>query len=276
MLYRSNRQRPDTQAGKCPVPGLPPVLLRVIIAILFAGQAIAGEEPGQARERVEPMGFLYGVGFAISQEIYRDYDRRQMILPILGYRGEKLNVFGPFVSYEFYQQGQIEFSVRARPRFQGFDDSDSDIFDGMKKRKDTLDVGLGMTFKENDWKLEVAALHDALDRSDGYEISTTIGKLFRTGPVFLEPSIGLSYQDSNLVDYYYGVRDSEATPFRNSYEGDHAINTTVGISLKTMSLLDGLSSLSVENTWYGSGITDSPLVGSDSSLSLRLTYSRFF
>ena len=37
---------------------------------------------------------------------------------------------------------------------------------------------------------------------------TQVGKVFRTGPVFIEPTVGVSYVDDSMVNYYYGVRDS--------------------------------------------------------------------
>jgi outer membrane protein len=186
---------------------------------------------GENRARVEPIGFLYGAAIGIQREIYVDYDQRVIPLPILGYRGEKLNVFGPFVSYEILSPGDFSFSARAQPRFAGFDESDSDFFEGMEERKISMDVGLGLNYEQDNWKFELAGLHDALDRSNGMELSASLGKVIRFGSVFVEPEAGLSFLDSRHVDYYYGVDQAEATNFRPEYEGDNALNSSLGVSL---------------------------------------------
>ena len=60
---------------------------------------------------------------------------RVIPLPILGYRGDRLSVLGPFVSYDVLNQRDgIKLSAQASPRFQGFDSSDSDVFIGMDER----------------------------------------------------------------------------------------------------------------------------------------------
>ena len=222
------------------------------------------------------MGFLYGAAIGIQREIYEDYDRRVIPLPILGYRGEKLNVFGPFISYEILSAGDFSFLAKAKPRFGGFDESDSDVFEGMEEREFTMEIGLGLNYERDNWKFEFAGLHDALDRSNGTELSASLGKVIRLGSVFVEPEADLSFLDSKHVDYYYGVDQAEATNFRPEYEGDNALNFSLGVSLTTPVFFDGLTRISLKNTWFDSEITDSPLIDSDSSLSLRVSFAKFF
>ena len=238
--------------------------------------ADSASQRGENRARVEPMVFLYGAALGVRREIYEDYDRRVIPLPILGYRGEKLRVFGPFISCEILSAGDFRFSARAKPRFSGFDESDSDIFEGMEEREFSMDIGLGLNYERDNWKFEVSGLHDALDRSNGTEYSASLGKVVRVGSLFVEPRVGLSYLDSRHVDYYYGVNESEATNFRPEYEGDNALNSSLGVSVTTTKLFDGLTRFSLDNTWFDSSITDSPLTDSDSSLSLRISFAKFF
>ena len=259
----------------------PKTFLALIVSSLacFGSNVAIAESAAQRGEnssRIEPAGFFYGVAISIRREIYVDFDDRVTPLPILGYRGEKLNVFGPFVSYEILSAGDFKLSARAQPRFGGYDESDSDIFEGMDERKISMDIGLGLNYQKDNWKFEVSALHDALDRSNGTEFSASLGKVIRFGTVFVEPRVGLSYLDSRHVDYYYGVDQTEATNDRPEFEGRDALNSILGVSLTTPAFFDGLSRVSLENTWYDSNITDSPLTDSDSSLSLIISFSKFF
>lgn len=253
--------------------------MKLVIAATIAlccASAGAAQQDGDAGKGVEQTGFLYGLGVLVSEQPYRGYDTQFIPIPILGYRGERLRVFGPYVSYDFVQAQDINLSVRLAPRFQGFDESDSDYFEGMRDRDSSIDAGLGFNYKKDDWQVELSAMFDTLDKSGGYEITTRLGKVFRKGPIFLEPSVALSYQDDDLVDYYYGVRDSEQTEFRKAYVGEKTLNTTIGFSVATPVLLGGMTRFSIEHMWNGSNITDSPLVNSDSQWRVRLLFSKFF
>jgi outer membrane protein len=251
----------------------------LVIAILFIlpMTALAAEENrGAAREQLEPKGFLYGIGLGVNREIYKGYDRRVIPLPIVGYRGDKLSVLGPFISYEIAQMGDLEFTLNASPRFQGFDESDSYIFEGMEERKFSMDAGFGVKYQRNDWNINFAVKKDVLSRSKGTELTTSLGKAFRYGPVFVEPSLTLSYLDDNHVNYYYGVGLNETSVIRSAYQADSALNTAVGVSVATPIFFDGFTRLAITHTWFDSTISDSPLVEDSSNSSFTLIFSKFF
>ena len=243
---------------------------------LFCAQQVMADERGAVRERLEPKGFLYGFGLGINQELYKGYDRRVIPLPILGYRGDRLSVLGPFISYDVFQQEGIKLAVQASPRFEGFDSSDSDIFVGMDERDFSFDAGLGLKYEQDDWNVGLSSMFDVLNKSDGYELKASLGRAFKSGPIFYEPSISVSYLDANHVNYYYGVGVHEVTSFRPAYETESAVNTTIGFSIATPIFFEGFTRLSIDYTWNDSSIADSPLVDTDTNLSLRLLYSRFF
>ncbi|MFT4608719.1 MAG: outer membrane protein [Gammaproteobacteria bacterium] len=230
----------------------------------------------QGRKRVPSEGFLYGIALIYSDEIYKGVDNSVNLLPIIGYRGDRLKVFGPLVSYTLTQAGPFELLALLKPRFDGFDDSDSIIYQGMSKRRSSIDIGLGMNYEINHWKFKVSGTRDLLDRSDGSELITKIGKIFRVGPLSIEPNIGLNYLDSNHVDYYYGVRQSEATVNRAQYFGNSALNTTLGINLATPIFLGGFSRLGIEHTWFDTSIANSPLTDADTSLKFTYSFNKFF
>lgn len=229
-----------------------------------------------AEKPKDSSGFLYGFGLSTNKEIYKDYDRRNILLPIIGYKGEKLNVFGPFVSYEVEKIAGIKILVQAAPRFQGFDNTDSYIFEGMADRKFSMDAGIGLNYQKNDWKLNFSSMFDVLNRSSGMELTSSIGHTFRFGPFFVEPRITFSYLDSNHVDYYYGVGKEEVNVNRTEYVGESALNTGIGISMSTPIFLGGYTQINIQRTWFDSVITDSPLLEDHSNLIFRLLYTRTF
>ncbi|MFT6905149.1 MAG: outer membrane protein [Oleiphilaceae bacterium] len=245
----------------------------LVPALICSAQTLADE-----RARIEPHGFIYGFGLGINQEVYKDYNLRVIPLPLVGYRGEDLRIFGPFASYDIADFDKLSFSIKLAPRFAGFDESDSSVFNGMDKRKSSLDAGIGVEYKFNNARIDYSVMFDILGNYNGYESSSNLSYVWRLGPFFIEPSIGLKYQDANMVNYYYGVRAHEVSATREQYSPDYALNSTAGISATTNSFLNGFTRIGLTKTWYGNAITDSPLVEIDSmsGLSLFLSYSRFF
>jgi outer membrane protein len=248
----------------------------LVAAVLLSANVSADENRGEARERIEPKGFLYGLGLGITEEIYKGYDYRAIPLPIIGYRGDKFRILGPFISYDAAEFSDIRLTLQLAPRFQGFDDSDSYIFKNMKKRKLSMDAGLGFTYEKKDWKISISSMFDVLNKSNGYEASTDVSRVFRQGPLFFEPRLSLRYLDSNNVDYYYGVKANETNEFTSQYQGKAALNATLGLSISTPIFFNGFTQVSLDYTWYGSAITDSPLVEKDAGIGARFLFSKFF
>ncbi|MFT6779531.1 MAG: outer membrane protein [Paraglaciecola sp.] len=246
------------------------------VAALLSANVLANENRGDARESIEPRGFLYGFGLSANQEIYKGYDYRFIPLPIVGYRGDNFSVLGPFVSYDAFKFSDINVTLQVAPRFQGFDDSDSFIFENMEERKISVDAGIGLNYEKEDWKVGISSMFDVLGRSKGFEAKANVSRVFRKGPLFFEPSLSLSYLDSNHVDYYYGVKANETNAMTFQYDGQSALNTTIGFSVATPIFLGGFTQLSFDYTWFDSAITDSPLVEDDASLGVRLIFSKFF
>lgn len=247
-----------------------------ILFILFPLFSFAEELTKSPKRPLEKTGFLYGVGVSASSEIYKGYDNQTMAIPLIGYKGENLTVFGPFVTYKIKKFNHFEFSLKVAPRFQGFEESDSYIFKGMKTRKKSLDAGVNVSYKNDGWKISVSSMFDTLNRSNGSEIKTSVGKMYRFGPIFIEPSASISFLDGNHVDYYYGVLESEVNQERVAYKGHNAKKTSVALSVATPILLGGYTRMNIEHEWYDSAITDSPLVDTNSNLSFRLFFTKMF
>jgi outer membrane protein len=249
----------------------------IILCTLFLPfYAFSQAQVKVVEDRKQTESFSYGVGVNVNQEIYKGYNTRIMPLPLIGYKGKKLSIFGPFVSYKLADFNQFTFSAKLSPRFQGFDESDSVIFKGMEKRKSSLDAGIDLNYEENDWKIGLTSMFDTLGRSKGYEIKSSFGRVFRYGPIFFEPSVSFSYLDKKHVDYYYGVSISEINQDRIAYNGDSALNKNLGLSISTPVLFGGFTRLSIEHTWYDETITSSPLVEKKTSFNALLIFTKNF
>ena len=251
--------------------------LRLLLPVMFISSLLPSYSAfaQQNRSAEPPQGFLCGVGLSIKQEIYQGYKRRVIPLPLVGYRGEKLSVYGPFVSYELAKANDISLSAKLSPRFAGYDEDDSDVFVGMK-RKSSLDAGFGLQYKVASWTFDTEALTDVLGNSNGQELKLKVSYALRFGPLQVSPELGVSYASGKLVNYYYGVQPNEATAARPAYRASDAVNYHTGVALSTPVLFGGMTRLGLQYHWYDDSIANSPLTNRDSGVSAFLAWSTFF
>lgn len=240
---------------------------------LLLSSAAFAQQPQNAQQ---PQGWMWGFGVAASQDVYTDFDNRIVPIPIIGYTGEKLRVYGPFVGYQLFQQDGFTLDAQLVPVFAGYEEDDSAVFTGMEDRDFSYAAGIGLNYNTGGWVYSLSTNADILGKFDGYQASARIGKQFRIDQYMIEPSIGVNYQDSNYVDYYYGVRPEEATAFRNTYNGDGALNTEIRIAVSTRQFFKGMTRLELGATFFDDSISDSPLTDDDTSLNAMLVYTRFF
>tara|TARA_A200000113_G_scaffold222208_1_gene235403 strand:+ start:437 stop:1234 length:798 start_codon:yes stop_codon:yes gene_type:complete len=248
------------------------VTLSLSASLLFP-TFVSAQQPPQNQQ---PQGWMWGFGIAVSQDVYTDFDNRIVPIPIIGYTGEKLRVYGPFVSYELYRDSGFSLDAQLVPVFAGYEEDDSSVFTGMEDRDFSYAAGFGFNYNTGSWVYSLSTNADILGKFDGYQASASIGKRFRIDNFMIEPSVGVNYQDSNYVDYYYGVRPEEATAFRNAYNGDSALNTEVRVAVSTRQFLGGMTRLEIGATFFDDSISDSPLTDDDTALSAMLVYTRFF
>ena len=240
---------------------------------LLLSSAAFAQQPQNAQQ---PQGWMWGFGVAASQDVYTDFDNRIVPIPIIGYTGEKLRVYGPFVGYQLFQQDGFTLDAQLVPVFAGYEEDDSAVFTGMEDRDFSSAAGIGLNYNTGGWVYSLSTNADILGKFDGYQASARIGKQFRIDQYMIEPSIGVNYQDSNYVDYYYGVRPEEATAFRSAYNGDGALNTEIRIAVSTRQFFKGMTRLELGATFFDDSISDSPLTDDDTSLNAMLVYTRFF
>ena len=111
--------------------------------------------------------------------------------------------------------------------------------------------------------VSLAAFADILDRSDGREARLSLFFPFERGSWSITPSVGASWQDDDLIDYYYGVRPEEELPGRPAYEGESTVNGHVGINLMKRFESGWMFVTFFNLESLGSEISDSPIVDDD-------------
>jgi outer membrane protein len=106
----------------------------------------------------------------------------------------------------------------------------------------------------------------------GAVASFQLSRDFGSGPWSFVPRIGLEYQSSSYINYYYGVRTSEVTASRPAYTGKSGWSPEVGLlvryQLSRRQVL--LANLNYER--YPSAIRNSPLIDASGIPQLVLGY----
>jgi len=235
-----------------PRPRSSPLLAACFVAGLPLS-SLAADEPAADSQ--------WGLGLAVgvSQRPYRDADNQTRALPLLTYENRWVHVGGPGVDLKLPSAGPVSFALRARYAFDGYEQDDAPILNGMTERKDS--IWLGGAAKWHNALADVSAewLGDVSSHSKGQQFKLQLDRGFRAGAFEFTPRVAAIWLDRRYVDYYYGVTAPEATAGRPFYEGEASVNAEVGLRTIYSLAPHHALSLDVSTTRLGSGIKDSPL-----------------
>jgi len=147
------------------------------------------------------------------------------------YQGERLELGFFENSYALIRTPRYALKLTANPRFESLDPSDSPALSGMEDRDLAFDAGLAFETGGIWGSMQIKVLSDITGTHEGQEISLFYTRPFVKARWRIEPTAGLILKSDNLVDYYYGVRSSEAREDRPAYQGQSTINSHLGLNL---------------------------------------------
>lgn len=213
----------------------------ILLLLPSTARAQSGGPPPGAGPGGPPGGgprWSLGAGVIAAPRPYVGADANIQPIPIVEFYSGRWFVQGIRAGYRLVDTDSVDFDVRVRFRFSGLDPDDSPFLAGMEERRETVEAGLGLDWElgralGGDFEVELRAFADVLGRSDGFESSIDLAwrKVFGPGTVILVPAVGMVYQSSDQVDYYYGVRPDEARPWRPAYEGASVFNPRASVLL---------------------------------------------
>jgi len=249
----------------------------VIAGLLICITTVAGlpaAETEQETESERPEIFV-GAGAVIRSEPYDGVDSKIYPIPLFGYEGKRLYLRGITGGYRLIQSKGWSIGPTVRPRFEGYQAGDSSALRGMKDRNPTIDGGVELAWRMNWALISTVVVTDLLGAHDGHELELSYTARFSYAGFDVIPGAALRWRSSNLVDYYYGVKASEVKKGRLAYAPDETVSPLVRLALRRkMSERWGLL-FATQYEWLDDKISDSPIVETDSILSVVLgaTYS---
>lgn len=219
--------------------------------------------------------WFYGVAAIASDKPYVDMKRDNHFIPFIGYKGEKFQFTGNQAKYSFANVGETKVNAFVSMGFGGFESKDGGAFEGLSERKSSIDAGVETSYSIDNIQLKGSLAHDLLGRYRGYKASASIGYQIKgAAPFFITPSLEVNHLSSDYVDYYYGVRASEATVFRAAYTPGASLSYTVKVSVFTPVLFGGITTLQIAKTSYSDEVSDSPIIAGNSETSVLLLFSK--
>lgn len=222
---------------------------------------------------------MIGLGIAVVDLPYKGTDSSIIPVPIIYFEQGNFFLRGLKTGFSLYKDDTFEIYTLIAGRIAGYDSGDSDDLAGMDDRRWSLDGG--MEFKWNlpyckNSSLSLSILHDLLSRYKGSELEARFAKLFEARPLFVKPSLGISWQSNEFVRYYYGVKDSEQISGRPSYSPGSALNYIAALDTYLYFSPQWALILRTECSFLDDEIKKSPIVDRDYALNFVFGITRKF
>ncbi|MGH8707204.1 MAG: MipA/OmpV family protein [Burkholderiales bacterium] len=204
-----------------------------------------------------------GSGGAVRAERspYRGDGVRYDYLPVNVYAGEFAYLHSDRVGLKLDLEADQRVEVFLAHRYEGTPLSRPPAsLAKMAPREQGTDLGLGYRRRMAWGTLSVEFLHNVDGASRGSEARLRLLEEVRRGELRLWPQAMLSWRDTKLNDYYYGVRTTETADARPAYVAGSGLNLELALYAsyplsRNWQLLGGISA-----TQWASAVRRSPIV----------------
>ncbi len=209
--------------------------LGAVFCLLLANLPAAAQEVAEIPFWHQPPGSAgLGGGLRFGEDPYladtSDDHRSLDLVPLYLYEGKYLFARGASGGIHIVDNDNYEFNVLARYRFQQLDPDRNEFYDGLEKRRQTLDAGIEFRMTQAWGELAMNWLTDTLDRHNGQQAQVTYRYRFDAGRWSISPFITWTYQDKKLTDYYFGVSEAEARVDRPAFSAGSSQWATFGMN----------------------------------------------
>lgn len=250
-------------------PSIQGMLSAIALAGVAAAPALAQtQDPAEAGRPK----WAVGAGAAFIDKPYRDFDRETRALPVISYENKWVAVGLPTADVKLFSTDAVSIRLRARYAGDGYEAGDAPVLAGMEERKGSLWGGGALIWKTGVANLSAELLADTMGNSKGMRARAQVDRRFPAGRFGLTPRLAVEWVDDKYVDYYYGVRRSEATASRAFYEGKST--TVVHAGLRADYTLFNRHTIftDLNVSRFGGAVKDSPLVDKPNQTSVAFGY----
>jgi outer membrane protein len=190
--------------------------------VIFATPVFAGQDVTDIPFSSSPTGSAaLGGALHIRRNVYKPAENVDDwpidLVPLLLYNGKYVFSRGTAAGVHVLNKRSVELNLLARVRFDNLDPGDSEFYEGVQARKQSIDGGAEMRVR-GDWgELKAAWLVDTLGRHYGQSAEIAYRYTFEYGRLTFSPFVNWEWRDADMTNYYYGVSADEARPGREEY-----------------------------------------------------------
>jgi outer membrane protein len=213
-----------------------------------------------------------GAGVAVIDKAYRDFDRETRALPVIAYENKWISAAVPTLDVKLFTNDSLSLRLRARWAGDGYEAKDSPVLRGMDERKASVWGGGALVWKTGVANLSAEVLADTMSKSKGLRGKVQIDRRSSSGKFGVTPRVAVEWFDKKYVDYYYGVRASEATAGRATYAGTSTTSVQAGVRFDYAFTNQHMVFADFSATRFGSAVKDSPLVDKPNQATVGMGY----
>ena len=239
--------------------------LTTVLLVLSASLSASAQNAAPAQPAATPARdwkLSVGAGAVVKSSAYKGlHDPEFTAIPVIQASYDRFFVTGLEGGAMLYQDDKLEFSVRGRWNFEGYDAGESSALTGMADRDGTMEAGLSAEYDFGFLKTSLTFWQDLLGEHDGQQGIWTIKRTYVPAERFyLTPFASLVWESKNYADHYYGVRAVEAVAGRPAYNPGSSFNYRAGLDL--VHVIDKQWSVRVAGyaEFLDSDIRNSPIV----------------
>lgn len=207
--------------------------------------------------------FGLGLGVGFSTEIYHDYDRTILPLPLINYESDSFYFRGLGGGYHVYKDAQNELSLNAYYLPMRFDPDDTDnrAMKLLDKRKSTLMAGVRYQHSA-DWGIIKAAFSgDTLSNNEGFLADMSYSYPLHLNRTTITAGAGVTWASKKYNQYYFGISEAEsARSGLSRYKPDDSWSPYVEMNVNHKFDNHWTASVGGRLTHLSDEVKDSPMV----------------
>lgn len=251
--------------------------MKIINSLITLG-FLLGTQQAYATDKYDEPELSWGVGLGMisEDEGYTEVGSDSTAVPIFIINYGKFYLMGPKFGYQLYGNNNYTFGLIGNYRLDGYEAEDSPYLKGMDDRDGTLDVGVEYSYDTGFGKIGIEIVADTLGKHEGYQADISFSYPINFDNGQLSPYIGAEYRSDDLVNYYYGVKNTEVTQIRQFYQADSAVNLVMGIRSTWFSGPHHRFVAMLQFKAFDDSIKDSPIIDADDAYNMIFGYAYVF
>lgn len=176
---------------------------------------------------------LYGFGAAILPKTSGSDAFRVIALPIINANyGDHfyINALQAGVWLIDSNDKRLRFGLSTQARF-GWDADDGQLTKGMRDRDFTVDLGPALRWQTDYGTINAQWGFDVGGASHGQTVDLQLIKnVLASRTLRINTNVGVTWNDQQFNDYYFGVGANETSPFRSAYNAGSGVEVRAGLT----------------------------------------------